>query len=203
MFNAFRHVNWIMTTKLSWSDWSGIETIHLGRTEHAGNVSMLLNNFPKGFCEGLNWFMGAVLAVFPLELRYFWRGCSGCTLDLKISIKSSWQAHERTYHGHVSLRWQQFILFSQRASVAFIYEDGYLKTRLRGGSLKVFLIPWPQDLSDGPRNAELEYLWVYFGGEKNPEGFEHFILENEPHTFSETAQNHDLPLFFYRKTNGK
>ena len=75
--------------------------IHLGRTEHAGNVSMLFNNFPKGFCEGLNWFMGADLSVSPVDLPHFWRSCSGCTLDLKIPIKSSLQAHERTYLEHI------------------------------------------------------------------------------------------------------
>ena len=62
---------------------------------------MLLDNFPKGFCEGLNWFMGADLDVSPLELRYFWRGCSGCTLNLKIRIERSHQAHERTYLKHI------------------------------------------------------------------------------------------------------
>ena len=73
----------------------------MGRTEHAGNVSIILNNFPKGFCEGLNWFMGADLDVSPLELRYFSSGCSACTLDLKIRTKRSNQAHERTHLKHI------------------------------------------------------------------------------------------------------
>ena len=68
-FSAFRLVNSIITTKLSWSSWVGIETIHLGRAEHAGNVSTLLNNFPKGFGEGLNLLMGADLGVRRLSLQ--------------------------------------------------------------------------------------------------------------------------------------
>ena len=58
-----------MTTKLSWSGWIGFETIHLGRAEHGGNVSTLVNNFPKGFGEGLNWLMGADLGVRRLSLQ--------------------------------------------------------------------------------------------------------------------------------------
>ena len=64
---------------------------------------MLFDNIPKGFCEGLNWFMGADLGDRPLELPHFWRSCSGGTLDLKIPIKSSLQAHERTYLEHRAL----------------------------------------------------------------------------------------------------
>ena len=45
--------------------------------------------------------MGADLDVSPLELRYFWRGYSGCTLDLKIRIERSHQAHERTHLKHI------------------------------------------------------------------------------------------------------
>ena len=69
------------------------ETNHLRHSEHAGNVSMLFDNFPKGFGEGLNWFMGADLSDRPLENHPFWRGCFGGPLDLKIRIKRSLQAH--------------------------------------------------------------------------------------------------------------
>ena len=103
IFNVFWLVNVVMATKLSWSDWSRTETIHLGRTQHAGNVSMLLDNFPKGFCEGLNWLMGADLSVFPLGNHPFWKGCRWWPRDLKIRTKSSWQAHERTYLEHIGL----------------------------------------------------------------------------------------------------
>ena len=63
--------------------------IHFGRTELAGNVSMLLDNFPKGFGEGLNSLMGADLSVLPLENHPFWRGCGVGPRDLKIRTKSS------------------------------------------------------------------------------------------------------------------
>ena len=47
--------------------------------------------------------MGADLGVRPVELPHFWRGCSGSTLDLKIPIKTSLQAHARTYLKHIAL----------------------------------------------------------------------------------------------------
>ena len=64
---------------------------------------MLLDNFPKGFGEGLNSFMGADLSVRPLENHPFWRGCSGGTLDLNTRAKRSNQAHKRTYFEHIGL----------------------------------------------------------------------------------------------------
>ena len=82
---------------------------------------MLLDNFPKGFGEGLNWLTGADLSVSPLENHPFWKGCGVGPRDLKIRTKSSIQAHERTYHVYSGLRSHQFILLSQRASVTSIY----------------------------------------------------------------------------------
>ena len=86
---------------------------------------MLLDNFPKGFGEGLNSFVGADLSVRRFSLHQFWRGWGWWPRDLKIRTKSSIQAHERTYHGYSDLRTHQFILLSQRASVTSIYEAGY------------------------------------------------------------------------------
>ncbi len=88
---------------------------------------MLLVNIPKGFSEGLNWFLGADLAVSPLELRYFWRGCSGCTLDLKIRIERSHQAHEGTHLKHIDLGGAP-INFIQPKSLGYVYMYMYRYT---------------------------------------------------------------------------
>ena len=52
IFDEFPSVNEAVTSKLSWWNCSGFETIRLGRTQPVGSASVLLNNFPIGFTHG-------------------------------------------------------------------------------------------------------------------------------------------------------